>query len=278
MEGRTIAPPPRDPRFIPRPSELCALATDWKPGPVPSGWVAQEKIDGIRALWIDGQLLTREGVPIECAAHVVPDLQRLERRFGQRMFFDGEYREDGGFHETLAVFNSRGQRAGAGTFFLFDAVPLEDWRADTSEKPLTARQSEIGWALGDWAPKWVRRLPARAVASSLMVDVLAKATWAAGLEGLVLKDSRAPYRRQRSASWLKVKQTLTLAGLIIEVVPGTAAVRVEIASKRVKVAVPVRMRNLLGAEAIGMPCMCEAMEWNATGSALRQGRLVSVGP
>jgi ATP-dependent DNA ligase len=33
---------------------------------------------------------------------------------------------------------------------------------------------------------------------------MAREMWAAGLEGIVLKDAEAPYRRNRNAAWQKI--------------------------------------------------------------------------
>jgi hypothetical protein len=273
-----VAPAPQRHLWTRQPSELAMLCGDWTPGPVPWGWDAEEKKDGIRAMYIDGQLLTREGVPIECAAHVLPDLQRLERRFGQRMFFDGEFMEPGGFHETLAVFASRGKRASAGVFHLFDALPLDEWRADSCQMPLSARRDAIGWALGEWSPQWVRRIPSVAVGSRSAVEMLARATWAANLEGLVIKDSRSLYRRKRSPAWAKVKRKLSIIATVLEVLHDGAALKIEAHGKRLRVAVPLGFRASvirLGPVAIGTSCKVEALEWSASGAALRQGRLVA---
>lgn len=64
---------PRNPRFARQPSELCQLAGVWKPGQTVAGFTAEEKIDGVRAIWFDGTLWSREGVPYDLP-HVTAEL------------------------------------------------------------------------------------------------------------------------------------------------------------------------------------------------------------
>lgn len=269
-----IPPPlaPRHPRFLPAPTELVQLAGVWRPGPVEMGWSAEEKHDGIRAAWVDGALYSREGLPLDLP-DVAADLARLEQRFGQAMMFDGEHVEPGGYLDTLAWLSSPGKRRAAGTFHLFDAVPLDQWRRDDCPLPLTARRDAIVRALGDWKPEHVRRVTSVAVRSQTAVEMLARTVWAQGGEGLVLKRDDSLYRRGRSPAWLKHKRALRLSGVVVEILHQGAAARVEIGGRVVRVAVAQPLRRTL---AMGMTVSIEAMEWTKT-AALRQGRAVAIG-
>lgn len=199
--------PLREARFVPPPAEMVMLAGVWSPAPLPSGWFMEEKIDGVRATYVDGQLLSREGAPIECAPHVFAELALLETRFGHAMMFDGEYQEPGGLPATLSVLASRGRREAHGTFHLFDAVPLEEWRSNTSQLPLTARRASIVKAWADWRPQWVRLIEQQP-ATMAGAQAAAALIWKSGGEGILLKDGRSFYRRQRSKAWLKWKKPI----------------------------------------------------------------------
>ncbi|MFC4593695.1 hypothetical protein [Sphingobium tyrosinilyticum] len=205
---RLFTPPPlapRDPRFVRGPSELCTLAVKWD-GTVPGGGlIVQEKVDGIRALWIDGQLVTREGNAIGGTSHIAAALARLEQAFGRRMMFDGEFQVGAALQPTLRHFANGGRYGDAGHLFLFDAVPLEDWRTDRCQIPLTARLDVLDAGGAALRGDAVSVLPRRLVATPSAVQRDAEGIWAREGEGLVAKVPTSLYRRRRDMAWAKVK-------------------------------------------------------------------------
>lgn len=211
-------------------SQLCQLAQDWR-GDVPAGGVmAEPKIDGWRALYfrgIDGQprLWTRNGMPIDGADHILYRCRLLESVAGLPLFIDGEYQVDGSLAATKA-WCERGWRQGGdkGLFHAFDVLPYAEWLEGGSERPLHARKAMLadlaGQVENDPALSWEWRPGSHGrdgEASPLIVmpdqwafdagDVLdaANRIWAAGGEGLVLKNAESPYERRRTSNWLKVK-------------------------------------------------------------------------
>lgn len=208
-------------------THLCQLAGDWR-GIMPAeGIMAEQKIDGWRALrfpGIDGKvrLWTRNGLPIEGVGHILHRLERIERAAGEPMMFDGEFQVDGTLAATKHWCESGWKLGGeAGVFHLFDAMPLGAWQAGEDPTPLYQRKARLrdlfeatvedDW---DWRPgsrgrdegaisvvwvddQWLcdRRHVIQAVGE----------VWAAGGEGLMLKDPMSPYQRKRSSAWLKVK-------------------------------------------------------------------------
>lgn len=204
---RLFAPsalPDRDPRFVHGPSELCALAVKWD-GTVPAGGlIVQEKVDGIRALWIDGQLVTRGGNAIGGVSHIAAALAQFERAFGRPMMFDGEFQVDGALRPTLRHFAGGGRYGDAGHLFLFDSVPIDDWRADRCPMPLSARLKALDAAGAALAGDPVSVLPWRLCVASAAVQAEGRAVWARAGEGLVAKVPASPYRRKRLGDWLKV--------------------------------------------------------------------------
>lgn len=206
---RLFAPPAlpdRDPRFVHGPSELCTLAVKWD-GTVPAdGLIVQEKVDGIRALWIDGQLVTRGGNAIGGTSHIAAALAQLERSFGRPMFLDGEFQVDDALRPTLRHFANGGRYGDAGHLFLFDAVPLDAWRADTCQMPLMARLKALEAAGAALAGDAVSVLPWRLCVTPGAVQGEVEVIWEQGGEGLVAKVSASLYRRRRDAAWGKVKR------------------------------------------------------------------------
>lgn len=199
--------------------ELCMLPTDVTEQDVATlhateKRIVQLKVDGIRALHIDGRIVSREGAPLDCALHCQPGLARLEAAFGQPMFFDSEYVEEEGFEATLSA-HRRGE--GSGVLWLFDAVPLEAWRRGEWHMPTDQRLS--------WLAEHIERAesPFVGLLNHWLMDAAetrakARELWAFGYEGLVSKDASAGYVRRRSESWRRLKQTLTYDCPIVDVV------------------------------------------------------------
>lgn len=189
--------------------ELCQLADRWTPELHPERAIGHLKVDGRRALYIGGQLVSREGIPMHQAAHSYRALVELERAFGKPMFFDGEYEHPEGLDAA--------GRPG-GTIWLFDALPLEIWRVNGPSVPLEARIEQLlergqdcfGPALGALKPFRCCR-PGDAIAR-------AHELWALGYEGIVVKSRDAPYDRRRSTRWLKLKRWRTEAFKIVDTV------------------------------------------------------------
>lgn len=206
---------------------LCQLAADWH-GIVPAGGImAEQKFDGWRAVrfpGIDGKvrLWTRNGHPIEGAGHILHQLARMERAAGEPMMFDGEFVVDGSLAATKAWCETRWKLGGeAGTFHVFDAMPLGEWKAGGSPIPLYQRKARLKALCEATAePEWEWRpgsrgrdegaTPVAYVADEWAFDAAdviaaARRVWAAGGEGLMLKDAEAPYQRSRNNAWQKVK-------------------------------------------------------------------------
>jgi hypothetical protein len=257
------------------PSELCQLAlVAWELTriPVTLDWVAEEKHDGIRLLWIGGQMVTREGEPFEAAEFMRPEFERLERRAGKPMFFDCEFFVYGGFLATLAAFK-RGADNLNGMAYLFDGFPLDHWHAGGSKLCLADRRRILETIFDEWTPARVHLVTQRPCETVPgFVQMLAEGVWARGGEGLMLNDTRAPYERGRTASWLKVKRSLELKARVLEVLKDGAALRIEIEGRKLKVAVPPPQRFAMGKWLVGQEVTVTAMEWTPKGS-LRQGML-----
>lgn len=206
------------------------LAHDARQGltsPRYASWVAQEKVDGIRAqLHVrDGRttLFDRQGRDVterfaEVAAVPLPD----------GLILDGELvAESGAFHDVLRRYGAaRTSRRPPCRFLAFDllarpgrstwSLPLLDrlWALEQAleavEGPIetVVTSTEIGGALDLW-----------------------KAVLGWGGEGLVLKDPRSPYLPgKRSSSWLKFKARWSVVVTLRERAPERdgLAVRMEL--------------------------------------------------
>jgi hypothetical protein len=205
--------------------ELCMLPEDFRLG---DPWPFQEKrlfelkADGIRALRIPNRVVTREGVPLDCALHCLPALQRLEAAYGEPMFFDGEYVADDGFNATIREFQ---KGVGDGVIWLFDAVPYSVWMdGGRGSVPLIERKERLK-ALAPAADS-----PFVGVLDHWMLDgveTVAKVRELGleGYEGGVSKDPGSYYVRRRHAAWLRIKNVQTVDGAIMDIVQKDGVLR-----------------------------------------------------
>lgn len=216
-QPRKVMPPQTIPGAFSAP-ELCTLVEEYRDDVMPSDPVVEVKLDGLRCLYIGGELFTREGAPFEAAAHCLPILRGMEANYGRRMFFDGEYIEDGGLEATLSAFRSR---KGAGCLWLFDAVPLDEWRAGTPSRQglierkaglrrqlLSVTEGRTNVAVGYVEHQAIGRRD---------VEANAHAVWSAGFEGLVIKSEASRYNRKRTCDWMKVKQKMRSPVVVLDV-------------------------------------------------------------
>lgn len=282
--------------------ELCQLAGVWAgDAPEHGAWI-EPKMDGIRALWVEGRLVTREGVDLHGVGHIAAALRRMEAQAGRAMMFDGEAVVADSFDATLAHMARKGGSGDAGTLHLFDCMSLDEWRTGGTQRPLVHRKAELvdlyrsaseAWAADPLS--WACERPASAsdaVPLAIVsdgwafdrgdVEAQARAIWAAGGEGLMLKDAEGGYVRARSNDWRKVKRSLVLRLPVVAVicrddVPGRAvALACDMAGKRVRVplAASVAERDRVWRSQqsmIGEMALVGAMERTAKG-ALRQPR------
>ena len=212
-----------------RPNELCQLASVWRGDMPEHGCIAEEKIDGWRAIYIrdhTGQpaLFTRNGHPIEGVGHILHRLGQIEEAVGEALFIDGEFQVDGTLAATKAWCEREWKCGGeAGRFFAFDCMPLKEWQRGGTYRPLVERKAILEslsrqsqgddwtWRQGsrgrdaDTPPALVV-LPDLWCADAADVRAEARRVWSRDGEGLMLKRDDSPYRRNRNDAWLKVKQ------------------------------------------------------------------------
>jgi bifunctional non-homologous end joining protein LigD len=162
------------------------------------GWVFEEKYDGIRIVaYKEGSkvtLLSRNDLDrTSTFAGIATAVSQLRDR---TLILDGE----------VVAFDSKGvsrfqllQRGDkAQRFAVFDCVYRNG--QDLRSKPLARRRHELEAALEECSKPLL--LSHRLARSGLSAYGIAKRK---GLEGMVAKDSDAPYEERRSRKWLKVK-------------------------------------------------------------------------
>lgn len=165
-------------------------------------WDAEVKIDGIRCMFADNLLFTLQGQPMNCARHCVEGLMELEQRYGEPMFFDGEYVEEEGFEATNTAFK-KGE--GQGVLWIFDAMPLREWKANACTATYEQRKAALMLNVRGLRSRWVGALDRFPIANSADLHTLFMRIQAHGHEGLVCKRRHSLYRRERNDDWRRMK-------------------------------------------------------------------------
>ena len=174
----------------------------------------QLKADGIRAIYIDGRIVSREGAPLDCALHCQPGLQRMIEKAGHApLVIDGEYVAQDGFAATLQEHR---RKRGEGVFWAFDVLPLEHWQKGASPWPIEQRLELLRDMIVNHNDSlFVGMLDAWFMTPE---ETAAKVReiWAAGGEGVVSKTAGSTYVRERSTDWLRLTETHVGRGPIVD--------------------------------------------------------------
>jgi DNA ligase-1 len=189
----------------------CQLAQEEGARPWPEwGAIVDEKIDGIRAIWLGhGAPKTREGNEIECAWWTSGVLPILAERLGPgEWMIDAELTVGDSIESTLAAFK-RGGHATDAILHVFDAIPLAEWESGKPGDPLHERKRRLRAAFAQGPIMGMRLVRSWECADPAYVDGIATRIWQEGGEGVVVKDRRAPYARSRTRAWWKLKRRAT---------------------------------------------------------------------
>ncbi|MFN4209765.1 MAG: DNA ligase D [Devosia sp.] len=194
-----------------RPPQLATLVND-----VPQGgdWVFEMKYDGYRCqAAIAGdqvRLYTRTGKDWTTQfAAIVPPLSRITSGSalidGELCAFDSKGRTD---FSTLKDHLSNG---GPLTFFAFDLLELDG--EDLTGLPLLERKARLEKLLGTIESSSLVQFSTHVTGNGQKVfDAVSRE----GHEGIIAKEANAPYRSERTRSWLKIKanrrQEFVIAG------------------------------------------------------------------
>jgi ATP-dependent DNA ligase len=264
---------------------LCQLVRDYAGNPpARDGVIVEDKKDGWRMLWINSELVTREGAPIHGADHIAEQLRRIEHKLCRPMFFDGEFIVANSFDATQAHMATRGRNGDQGTLWLFDMMDMDVWRGDACGEALTARRRRLDALAVELTGEAVQILPWRYFETAADIEADAAEVIAAGGEGIVMKDPNAVYRRQRSNAWQRIKRSAIAEVVVTAALPmhgdgarlGTLLVDIDGVSGKVcagftneqRIALWQRPQALVGRTAI-----VEMMERTASGG-MRSAKFV----
>lgn len=188
-------------KFGKRPADIVMLCeSERELSAVPQGWIFEQKLDGIRCLYIKGRLINR------LQRNITADYPEIEIP-RKDVVLDGE----------LVIFNQQG---------ISDFNLIQNHK--NNKIPATYVVFDVleycGKVLTSEALKERRKLLPDSIKGSKNVQAitdLAVPSWAEvkekGYEGLIAKNPNSNYEFKRSKNWLKIKNFKEINGDILEV-------------------------------------------------------------
>jgi len=184
------------------------LASDWRAGQDPSGFLVSEKLDGVRALWDGQQLRFRSGLPIAAPDWFTAALPKTP--------LDGElWLGRGKFDELSGIVRH--------------AEPVNaDWRAvrymvfdlPGAAEPFGQRAAQLKTVVAQVGQPWVQVVGQQPVPNAAALQTLLVQTVKDGGEGLVLHRSNALWSPGRSTALLKFKPMADDDARVVAHLPG----------------------------------------------------------
>ncbi len=182
----------------------CQLAKEYNPKFVTYPVYVEPKIDGIRALAIEGKLYSRTG-------SYIPNFV-IEQYLPKDLVLDGELFA-GDWAKTISA---RADTRLPMEYFVFDRISLEEWKSQKFVEPLRDR-----YYLGFKPSGPIEQVASTSVDSLSELEQLYSRHLDNGYEGVMIKDPKAPYSLKRSRAWMKLKPTQTLIAEVIDIQEGT---------------------------------------------------------
>jgi ATP-dependent DNA ligase len=210
------------------PEFKCMLASPLPdPYKVKPPYIVDLKMDGVRCISRikDGICImyTRQG---RLMHFPLLEKQLLQLANGEDLTFDGEIVSDNRT-DISGICNSNlktGYKEGSdiGIYYsLFDVMPtaIFDSKGTTNKQEERTLELAKRFLNGKFAN--LKLTPSHKVSTMKEVYNLSSKYIAAGEEGVIVKDIRAPYAFKRSKAWCKIKQVNSTSLKVVGVVPGT---------------------------------------------------------
>ena len=172
-----------------------------------------QKLNGVRGTYVDGEIISRQGIPFTNLDHIILELKRMETICGKSMVFDGELvrknidglPDNENFRIGTGLINSDNADKSCIEFVLFDCLPLNEFRTGESKALFSERRGILGGLFSHYYWKNVRLVPIQYVGDNeKAIDHYLKLADELGWEGLMLNKD-CPYYCKRHTGLIKIK-------------------------------------------------------------------------
>ena len=214
----------------------CSLCDHYEAQDVSKGWLAEPKLDGLRAqlgVFNGGSArvaISRNGKELFNLEHVIEELNLIDPE--GKYVFDGEAMALD-WNQSASILHSQAKHIDAKElkFFLFDVVRKEDWGKKGTGLSLRERKQVLYDLLCEYDSDFAVTgklknsslifVSGKVVTTPDEVWAEAKAYRNDGFEGTVVKDPGSLYEYDRSKGWLKAKFQESSDFEIVGCYPGT---------------------------------------------------------
>lgn len=172
-----------------------------------------QKMNGVRGTYVDGQIISRQGVPFTGLDHIIAELKEMENICDEDMVFDGELvrknidglPDNENFRIGTGIINSDDADKSCIEFVLFDCLPLKEFRVGESELVFLERRGILGGLFTHYYWKNVKLVPIQyAGCDENVIDKFLEMADTNGWEGLML-NKNCHYYCKRHTGLVKIK-------------------------------------------------------------------------
>lgn|SRR5215475_1109391 len=175
--------------------------------------IVEPKLDGIRAVCVQGEFQSRTGKPMWNVSHIGQQLAELGP-----LVFDGELIHKD-WNNTISVVHTQSQVTSDIIYYIFDMLELEEWQNRLCTRMQVQRSRALLGTIKETSQiKIVSQWVCETYDDILEVydDYLKQ-----GLEGIVIKSVQGFYVFRRHHAWMKLKPSSTVDCQVTGIQEGT---------------------------------------------------------
>lgn len=172
-----------------------------------------QKLNGVRGTYVDGEIISRQGIAFTNLDHIIAELKKMENICGKPMVFDGELirknidnlSDSENFRIGTGIINSDDTDKSCIEFVLFDCLPLDEFREGKSKASFAKRRDMLYDLFYNQKRENTRSVPVQYISNDeTTIDGFLERADELGWEGLML-NLDAPYECKRSTKLIKIK-------------------------------------------------------------------------